>query len=69
MLGLWIEQTRGAKFWLKVFNEARTRGAWTLIAVVGGLKGLAGGAPGVAPAHRANPCIVHLIRNSLDYVS
>lgn len=41
VLGLWIEQTEGAKFWLKVFNELRTRGCQDiLIAVVDGLKGL-----------------------------
>ncbi len=41
VLGLWIEQTEGAKFWLKVFNELKTRGCQDiLIAVVDGLKGL-----------------------------
>jgi transposase-like protein len=42
VLGIWIEQTEGAKFWLKVFNELRSRGVGDiLIAVVDGLKGLA----------------------------
>ena len=42
VLGLWIEQTEGAKFWLKVFNDLKTRGCQDiLIAVVDGLKGLA----------------------------
>jgi transposase-like protein len=70
VLGIWIEQTEGAKFWLKVFNELKTRGVDDiLIAVVDGLKGLAE-AIGVAfPRTTVQTCIVHLIRNSLEYVS
>jgi len=68
--GLWIEQTEGAKFWLKVFNELRTRGVMdVLIAVVDGLKGLAEAIGTVFPQTTVQTCIVHLIRNSLDYVS
>lgn len=68
VLGLWIEQTEGAKFWLKVFNELKTRGCQDiLIAVVDGLKGLAEAIGTVFPKTAVQTCIVHLIRNSLDY--
>ena len=70
VLGLWVEQTEGAKFWLKVFNELKTRGlADILIAVVDGLKGLADAITAVYPKTTVQTCIVHLIRNSLDYAS
>src|SRR6185503_862126 len=68
VLGLWIEQTEGAKFWLKVFNELKTRGVDDiLIAVVDGLKGLAEAIETVFPRTTVQTCIVHLIRNSLEY--
>ena len=68
VLGLWIEQTEGAKFWLKVFNDLKTRGCQDiLIAVVDGLKGLADAITTVYPQVTVQTCIVHLIRNSLDY--
>lgn len=68
VLGLWIEQTEGAKFWLKVFNDLKTRGCQDiLIAVVDGLKGLADAINTVFPKTTVQTCIVHLIRNSLDY--
>lgn len=68
VLGLWIEQTEGAKFWLKVFNELKTRGCQDiLIAVVDGLKGLADAISTAYPRTTVQTCIVHLIRNSLDY--
>jgi putative transposase len=70
ILGLWIEQTEGAKFWLKVFNDLRTRGVGDiLIAVVDGLKGLSEAIASVFPQTTVQTCIVHLIRNSLDYAS
>ena len=70
MLGIWIEQTEGAKFWLKVFNDLKTRGVNDiLIAVVDGLKGLAEAIEVAFPATTVQTCIVHLIRNSLDYAS
>jgi putative transposase len=70
VLGMWIEQTEGAKFWLKVFNDLKTRGVNDiLIAVVDGLKGLAEAIEVVFPATTVQTCIVHLIRNSLDYAS
>ncbi len=70
ILGLWIEGTEGAKFWMKVFNDLRTRGvADILIAVTDGLKGMAEALAAVFPATTLQTCIVHLIRNSLDYAS
>ncbi len=70
VLGLWIEQTEGAKFWLKVFNELRNRGvADILIAVVDGLKGFPESIEAAFPPTTVQTCIVHLIRNSLDFVS
>lgn len=70
VLGIWIEQTEGAKFWLKVFNELRSRGVNDiLIAVVDGLKGLADAITATFPQTTVQTCIVHLIRSSLDYAS
>ncbi len=70
ILGLWIENTEGAKFWMKVFNDLKTRGvADILIAVTDGLKGMAEALAAVFPASTLQTCIVHLIRNSLDYAS
>lgn len=70
ILGLWIENTEGAKFWMKVFNDLKTRGvADILIAVTDGLKGMAEALGAVYPATTLQTCIVHLIRNSLDYAS
>ncbi|NCW33539.1 MAG: IS256 family transposase [Betaproteobacteria bacterium] len=68
VLGLWIENTEGAKFWLKVFNDLKTRGLGDiLIAVTDGLKGIGEALGAVFPATTLQTCIVHLIRNSLDY--
>jgi putative transposase len=70
VLGLWIEQTEGAKFWLKVMNELKTRGLNDiLIAVVDGLKGFPEAIGAVYPETLVQTCIVHLIRNSLAFVS
>ncbi len=70
ILGLWIENTEGAKFWLKVFNDLKTRGVTDiLIAVTDGLKGIGEALGAVFPAATLQTCIVHLIRNSLDYAS
>jgi putative transposase len=70
VLGLWIEQTEGAKFWLKVMNDLRNRGvADILIAVVDGLKGFPEAINSVFPKATVQTCIVHLIRNSLSFVS
>jgi len=70
VLGLWIENTEGAKFWMKVFNDLKTRGVGDiLIAVTDGLKGIGEALGAVFPATTLQTCIVHLIRNSLDYAS
>jgi putative transposase len=70
VLGLWIEQTEGAKFWLKVMNELKTRGLNDiLIAVVDGLKGFPEAIGAVYPETMVQTCVVHLIRNSLAFVS
>ena len=70
ILGLWIEGTEGAKFWMKVFNDLKTRGVNDiLIAVTDGLKGMPEALGAVYPATTLQTCIVHLIRNSLDYAS
>jgi transposase-like protein len=70
VLGLWIEQSEGAKFWLKVMNDLRNRGvADILIAVVDGLKGFPEAILSVFPRTTVQTCIVHLIRNSLSFVS
>lgn len=70
ILGIWIENTEGAKFWMKVFNDLRTRGCNDiLIAVTDGLKGMGEALAVVFPATTLQTCIVHLIRNSLDYAS
>jgi transposase-like protein len=70
VLGLWIEQTEGAKFWLKVFNELKTRGLQdVLIAVVDGLRGFPEAIEAVYPQAQIQTCIVHLIRNSLNLAS
>ncbi len=70
ILGIWIENTEGAKFWMKVFNDMKTRGCNDiLIAVTDGLKGMGEALEVVYPATTLQTCIVHLIRNSLDYAS
>ena len=70
ILGIWIENTEGAKFWMKVFNDLKTRGCNDiLIAVTDGLKGMPEALGTVFPATTLQTCIVHLIRNSLDYAS
>jgi putative transposase len=70
VLGLWIEQTEGAKFWLRVMNELRNRGMEDiLIAVVDGLKGFPEAITAVFPQTQVQTCIVHLLRNSLEFVN
>ena len=69
VLGLWIEQTEGAKFWLRVMNEIKNRGVNDVfIAVVDGLKGFPDAINAVFPETSVQTCIVHMIRNSLNYV-
>src|SRR5437762_338278 len=70
ILGLWIEQTEGAKFWMKVFTDLKTRGCQDiLIAVTDGLKGMSEALAAVYPATTLQTCIVHLIRHSLDFAN
>jgi putative transposase len=70
ILGIWIEQTEGAKFWLRVMNELKHRGVGDiLIAVVDGLKGFPEAITAVFPETVVQTCIVHLIRHSLECVS
>jgi transposase-like protein len=70
ILGLWIENTEGAKFWMKVFNDLKTRGVGDiLIAVTDGLKGMPEALGAVFPQTTLQTCIVHLIRNSLDFAN
>lgn len=70
ILGIWIENTEGAKFWLKVFNDLRNRGVEdVLIAVTDGLKGMPEALAAVYPETTLQTCIVHLIRHSLAYAS
>jgi putative transposase len=69
VLGLWIEQTEGAKFWLRVVNEIKNRGVNDVfIAVVDGLKGFPEAISAVFPETSVQTCIVHMIRHSLNYV-
>jgi transposase-like protein len=68
VLGLWIEQNEGAKFWLKAMNELRNRGVEDiLIAVVDGINGFPEAISAVFPETQVQTCIVHLIRHSLAY--
>jgi putative transposase len=70
VLGLWIEQNEGAKFWLKVVNELKNRGVKDiLIACCDGLKGFPEAIETAFPVTVVQTCIVHMIRNSLRFVS
>jgi len=70
ILGLWIEQTEGAKFWLRVMSELRSRGVQDiLIAVVDGLKGFPDAITSVFPKTVVQTCVVHLIRYSMHFAS
>ena len=70
VLGLWIEQTEGAKFWLKVVTELKNRGLQEIfIACIDGLKGFPEAIESVYPKAEIQLCIVHMVRNSLRYVS
>ena len=70
ILGLWIEHTEGAKFWMKVFSDLQTRGCQDiLIAVTDGLKGMSEALAAVFPDTTLQTCIVHLIRSSLAFAN
>jgi len=70
VLGLWLEQTEGAKFWLRVMTDLQGRGVQdVLIAVVDGLKGFPEAITAIFPHTLVQTCIVHLLRYSLDFAS
>ena len=70
VLGIWIEQTEGAKFWLKIMTEIKNRGVKDIfIACVDGLKGFPEAIEATFPQAEVQLCVVHMIRNSLRYVS
>ncbi|GAO35422.1 transposase [Sulfuricella sp. T08] len=70
LLGIWIAQTEGAKFWLQVVTELKNRGVQDIfIACVDGLKGFPEAIEAVFPKTAVQLCIVHLVRYSLNYVS
>jgi putative transposase len=70
VLGLWWQETEGARFWLAVLNDLRRRGVQdVLISCVDGLKGFPEAIEAVFPAAWVQTCIVHLIRASLRYVN
>ena len=68
VLGLWVAENEGAKFWLSVMNELRNRGVQgVLIAVVDGLKGFPEAITAAFPEAAVQTCIVHLVRHSLNF--
>ena len=70
VLGLWIAENEGAKFWLGVMTELRNRGVQdVLIAVVDGLKGFPEAITAAFPNAMVQTCIVHLVRHSLNFCS
>ncbi len=69
VLGLWIGENEGAKFWLRVFTELKNRGVDdVLIACVDGLKGMPEAINAVFPETEIQLCVIHLIRNSFKYI-
>jgi putative transposase len=69
VLGMWFEETEGAKFWMQVLNDLKTRGVSDiLIACVDGLTGFPEAIEAIFPKTTVQTCIVHLIRSSLKYV-
>lgn len=69
LLGLWISESEGAKFWLSVFNDLKSRGVDDcFVACVDGLKGLPEAIEAVFPQAQVQLCIVHKVRGSLKYV-
>jgi putative transposase len=70
VLGLWLAQTEGAKFWLQVVTELRNRSVQDIfIAGVDGLKGFPEAIEAVFPCAAVQLCVVHMVRYSLNYVS
>ena len=70
ILGLWVDEAEGAKFWLGICNDLKNRGVKEiLIACMDGLKGLPQAIQTVFPSANIQTCIVHQIRNSMKYIS
>lgn len=70
VLGLWIEETEGARFWLKVFNDLQARGVKDILILCGdGLKGLPEAVEAVYPKTDVQLCVVHQIRNATRFIS
>jgi len=70
VLGIWLEQTEGAKFWMKIMTELKNRGVQDIyIACVDGLKGFPDAIETLFPKTEVQLCIVHMVRNSLRFVS
>lgn len=70
LLGLWISQNEGAKFWLSVLTDLKNRGVEEiLIACIDGLNGFGEAINTAYPKAKVQQCIVHMVRNSLRYVS
>jgi putative transposase len=70
VLGLWIEETEGARFWLKVFNDLKARGVQDILILCGdGLTGLPDAVQSAFPATDVQLCVVHQIRNATKFVS
>lgn len=70
VLGLWIEESEGARFWLKVFNDLKARGVKDVLILCGdGLKGLPEAVEAVFPQTDVQLCVVHQIRNATRFVS
>ncbi|EHK4823877.1 IS256 family transposase, partial [Salmonella enterica subsp. enterica serovar Abony] len=70
LLGMWLAENEGAKFWLSVLTELKNRGLQDiLIACVDGLKGFPDAINSVFPQTHIQLCIIHMVRNSLKYVS
>jgi len=70
VLGIWIQKTEGAKFWLQIITELKNRGVQDiLITCVDGLKGYPDAINSIFPETEFQLCIVHMVRNSLKFVS
>lgn len=70
LLGMWLAENEGAKFWLSMVTELKNRGLQDiLIACVDGLKGFPDAINSVYPQAHIQLCIIHMVRNSLKYVS
>jgi transposase-like protein len=70
VLGLWVEETEGARFWLKVFNDLKARGVQDILVVCGdGLTGLPDAVRSAFPVADVQLCVVHQIRNATKFVS